>query len=113
VTVLRPPCEEIVQQFLPVFRSLVAKELIERHKFSQVEAARRLGTTQAAISQYLGSKRGFKDPTRLKSAFKVKTAASQVAKELAENKLTQFDVIASFCKLCIALRDNQDLCSVT
>jgi predicted transcriptional regulator len=110
---LRPPCEEIVQQFLPVFRSLVAKELIERHKFSQVEAARRLGTTQAAVSQYLGSKRGFKDPTKLKSTIKVKMAASQVAKDLAENRLTHLDVATSFCKLCIALRENQDRCNVT
>ncbi len=110
---MRPPCEEIVQQFLPAFRSLVAKELIERHNFSQVEVAKRLGTTQAAISQYLGSKRGFKDTTKLRSTSKVRMAASQVAKDLAENKLTDFDVIMTFCKLCIALRDNQDLCRIT
>lgn len=110
---MRPPCEEIVQQLLPAFRSLVAKELIEKHKLSQVEAAKRLGTTQAAISQYLGSKRGFRDPTKIRSTPKVKTAASQVAKELAENKLTKFDVIMSFCKLCVALRDNEDVCRIT
>jgi len=110
---LRPPCEEIVQQLLPAFRSLVAKELIERHKFSQVEAAKRLGTTQAAISQYLGSKRGFRDPSKIRSTPKVRTAASRVAKELADNKLTKFDVIMSFCKLCVALRDDEDVCQIT
>lgn len=110
---MRPPCEEIVQQLLPAFRSLVAKELIERHKFSQVEAAKRLGTTQAAISQYIGSKRGFRDPAKIRSTSKVKSAASQFAKELAENRLTKFDVIMSFCKLCVALRDNKDICRIT
>ena len=110
---MRPPCEEIVQQLLPAFRSLVAKELIERHKFSQVEAAKRLGTTQAAISQYLGSKRGFRDPAKIRSTSKVRTAASRVAKELAENKLNRFDVIMSFCKLCVALRDDEDVCRIT
>jgi len=110
---LRPPCEEIVQQLLPAFRSLVAKELIETHKFSQVEAAKRLGTTQAAISQYLGSKRGFRDSTKLRSTPRVRMAASQVAKDLAENKLTKFDVVTSFCKLCATLRDNQDVCQIT
>ncbi len=110
---LRPPCEEIVQQLLPAFRSLVAKELIERHKFSQVEAAKRLGTTQAAISQYLGSKRGFRGPDKLRSTLEVKKAASQVAKELAENKLTRLDVVTSFCKLCVALRDDKGICRVT
>ncbi len=110
---MRAPCEEIVQQFLPAFRSLVAKELIERHKFSQVEAAKRLGTSQAAISQYLGSKRGFRESPKLRSASKVKMVASQVAKDLAEDKVTKFDVIMSFCRLCISLRESKDTCRIT
>jgi predicted transcriptional regulator len=104
---LRPPCEEIVQEFLPTFRSLIAKELIEKYKFSQVEVAEKLGTTQAAISQYLSSKRGQKDSSKLRSLAKVKSVAGEVAKDMAENKLEQFDVTSSFCKLCLELRTNQ------
>jgi predicted transcriptional regulator len=50
-------CETIGKYVLPVFRAFVAKELVNNHKFTQVEAAQKLGTTQAAISQYLNSKR--------------------------------------------------------
>jgi len=53
-------CEIVVRYILPLFRSVVAKTLIEKHKFTQGEAAEKLGTTQAAISQYIYLKRGFK-----------------------------------------------------
>jgi len=92
---------------LPAFRSLIAKELIEKYNFSQVEVAEKLGTTQAAVSQYLSSKRGQKNPSKMKSMTKVKLLASEVAKDMAENKLEEFDITSSFCKLCLELRTNQ------
>ncbi len=55
-----PRCETLGKYVLPVFRSLVAKELISTYHFTQVETAKKLGTTQAAISQYINSKRAFK-----------------------------------------------------
>ena len=33
---MRPPCELVVRYVLPTFRSLVAKELIEKYDLSQV-----------------------------------------------------------------------------
>ena len=104
---MRPPCEEIVQEFLPTFRSLIAKELIDRYNFSQVEVAEKLGTTQAAVSQYLSSKRGQKNSSKVKSMTKIKTVASEVAKDKAENDLEEFDITSSFCKLCLELRTSQ------
>ena len=104
---MRPPCEEIVQEYLPTFRSLIAKELIDKYNFSQVEVAEKLGTTQAAVSQYLSSKRGQITSLKVKSMTKVKAAASEVAKDVAENKLEEFDLTSSFCKLCLELRTSQ------
>ena len=104
---MRPPCEEIVQEFLPTFRSLIAKELIDKYSFSQVEVAEKLGTTQAAVSQYLSSKRGQKNSSKIKSMSKVKAVASEVARDVAENKLVEFDMTSSFCKLCLELRTSQ------
>ena len=92
---------------MPTFRSLIAKELIEKYNFSQVEVAERLGTTQAAVSQYLSSKRGQKNSSKVKSMARVKTVANEVAKDMAENKLEKFDVTSSFCKLCLELRTSQ------
>ncbi len=51
-------CESVARNVLPLYRAYVAKELVEKYGFTQVSAAKKLGTTQPAISQYLSSKRG-------------------------------------------------------
>ena len=55
---MKIPCELIVWYVLPSIRRELARELVEKHKFTQAEVARRFGVTDAAISQYLKSKRG-------------------------------------------------------
>ena len=50
-------CEAMGQTFLPVFRSFLASQLVEKYGFSQVEVAMKLGITEAAVSQYLHDKR--------------------------------------------------------
>ena len=69
---------------LPAFRALVAKELVEKHHFSQVATAEKLGTTQAAISQYLYSKRGDKRIKQLEAIPLVQSTASEVARGIAD-----------------------------
>ena len=61
-----PQCEIIGKYVLPIFRSMLAKELVQKYKFSQTETAKKLGTTQAAVSQYLSSKRAYKGAEEVK-----------------------------------------------
>ena len=89
---LRPPCETVVKKSLPILRSLIIKDLIEKYNFSQVEVANKLGMTQAAISQYVSSKRGIKKSTKLEMSSELKKMARQIAKDIAENKQSKFDV---------------------
>ncbi len=109
---MRPPCELVVRYVLPAFRSLVAKELVEKYNFSQVSAAEKLGTTQAAISYYLYSKRGDKRIKELKSIASVQSAASETAKDMANGEVSPDDALLRFCKLCVALRDQNVLCKL-
>jgi len=109
---MRPPCELVVRYILPTFRSLVAKELIEKHRFSQVDAAKKLGTTQAAISHYLYSKRGNKKMRQLETVPQVQSTASEVAQGIANEKISAVDAILSFCNLCIALRTQDLICDL-
>jgi len=100
-----PPCETVGRYLLPVFRSLVAKELIEKYNFTQVEVAEKLGTTQAAISQYLHSKRGFKGIAHLEEILpRIQAAASETAKSMATEKMNKDEVTLNFCKLCSLLQ---------
>jgi len=109
---LRPPCELVVRYVLPAFRSLVARELIEKYDFSQVAAAEKLGTTQAAISHYLYSKRGDKRMRQLESVSLVQSTANEMAQGIAKGKVSAIDAMLTFCKLCNALRNQNIICDL-
>jgi predicted transcriptional regulator len=94
-------CESIGKFVLPLFRSLVAKELINTYHLTQVEAAKRLKTTQAAVSQYLNSKRASKGTELFDEILpRIQAEAKKIAKQLANQKTTWDEVTLDFCKLC-------------
>jgi predicted transcriptional regulator len=94
-------CESIGKFVLPVYRSLVAKELISTYQLTQVEAAKKLKTTQAAISQYLNSKRANKGMEQFSAVLpRINAEAKITAKQLANQKTTWDEVTLDFCKLC-------------
>jgi len=57
---MKTPCEEVIKEVIPTIRALIAKDLCLKYGFTQIEAAKKLGITQAAISQYISLKRGGK-----------------------------------------------------
>ena len=101
---MRQPCEYVVLYVLPAFRSLVARELIEKHGFSQVATAKKLGTTQATVSHYLHYKRGKKKIIELESMPMVQHTASELAHDIATGKSSITNIVLRFCGLCNALR---------
>jgi predicted transcriptional regulator len=101
---LRPPCEIIVRSVLPAFRSLIARSLIENFNFSQVAAAKKLGTTQASISNYLYSKRGEKMIKQLEASSTIRAIVTEIAEGISTEKISSFDAMLHFCKLCEALK---------
>ncbi|HOT02996.1 MAG TPA: helix-turn-helix domain-containing protein [Methanolinea sp.] len=51
-------CDTMVRRFLPAMRAEMVFRLIQQQGLSQSEAAKRLGITRAAVSQYISRKRG-------------------------------------------------------
>lgn len=101
-------CEAVGKYVLPVFRSLVAEELVRTYNLTQVEAAKRLGTTQAAISQYLSSKRANKSTEQFSDILpKIRAMARETAKRLANNEMNADEVALDMCKLCSILGDEE------
>ncbi len=95
-------CETIGKFVMPVFRSLVAKELVNTYHLTQVDAAKKLGTTQAAISQYLTSKRAIKGSEQFVALLpKIQAKAKDTAERLVKNEVSWKNVTADFCKLCL------------
>lgn len=109
---MRPPCEVVVRYVLPAIRSLLAKELIEKHNLSQVETARKLGTTQAAISHYRYSKRGRASARQLEEIERIQNFASEMAEAIVDENLSQDDVVLKLCRLCEALRMQDAICDI-
>ena len=100
-------CETIGKYVLPVFRSLVAKELINTYHLTQVEAAKKLKTTQAAVSQYINSKRAIKGTKQFTDILpRIQAEAKETAKLLANNETTWNEVTLDFCKLCLTISRN-------
>lgn len=97
-------CETIGKFVLPVFRALVAKELINTLHLTQVETANKLGTSQAAISQYATSKRAIKGIEQYSALLpKIQTMANETANRLAKNQVSWDEVTLSFCQVCSKL----------
>jgi predicted transcriptional regulator len=90
----------------------VAKELVEKHNFLQIEAAKKLGTTQAAISYYLYTKRGKEKISQLEAVPVIRRVANEVAQGIAGGKISASDAMLRFCKLCMALRKRDVICDM-
>ena len=104
------PCENFARFALPTFRLLVARNLIEKHDFTQTEAAKRLGITQAAISQYIHSKRGLKAMTKFEEErVMIEKVVDEIAQDIAGGEKDAEKVSNSFCKLCLVLREKGNI----
>jgi len=77
-----------------------------------VSAAKKLSTTQAAISQYLGSKRGDRMLKELESMPEIESTASKMAEGIATGKFSPIEAIVTFCKLCTVIRMEESICSL-
>jgi len=105
-----PPCESVSRYLIPLFRSLVAIELIEKYDLTQIEAAEKLGTTQAAISQYLHSKRGHKVTEQFNESLPaIQAFAGETAKLIATEKMEQGEVMLRFCEICRLLQEQRKI----
>ena len=51
-------CDAMVRRYLPAMRAEMVFRLVNNQGFSQSDAAKKLGVSRAAISQYMSKKRG-------------------------------------------------------
>ncbi len=83
---------------------MIAKKLVQKYEYSQVQAAEKLGTTQAAISQYLYSKRGGREASVISDPKEWEKQVERIADGIVNGKITADDIISQFCQICKAVR---------
>ena len=104
---LKTSCETIAKYYLPAIRSLIAKKLVEQYRLSQTQVAEKLGTTQAAVSQYLSSRRGTKTVKEIEEDPLLKKAITQVVEKIVKSE--DPDVLSmQLCGLCNLIRERKE-----
>lgn len=103
---MRPPCEIVVKKFLPQIRSLVALELKEKYHLSVNAIAELIGTSNAAISQYLHGVRGSQNYF-LNDFPEILEFVKSISKELYENREKGMELTQKLGEICYALSNNK------
>lgn len=109
--VLRLPCELVIKHLLPLLRVSIARELVQNHGVSQVEAARILGITQPAVYNYLRSNTK-PSPELNRSVEEVQAVARELVNAVCQGDLHQQEALKRFCHLCLRLRTNGPICRI-
>ena len=99
---MRCKCEVAVHDILPVARALLAKKLVDVYDLSQTDAAKRMGMSQPAISQYKKDIRGMKDVS-FKDNGKFLDVINDIAKRIAKGSVTPEQMPGEMCRLCNAI----------
>ncbi|UCE80934.1 MAG: helix-turn-helix domain-containing protein [Methanobacteriota archaeon] len=107
---MKTPCELVVGKFLPSLRASVVKELSNGHGMKQSEIARKLGITQASVSQYLSATRAGDD--KLTERFpKILIYAKEISgRIMAGESRNQWHSI--LCDACRDIREDDEFCKM-
>jgi uncharacterized protein len=97
------PQEIEVWYLIPALRRELARVFIEEYGLKQKKAAECLGITEAAISQYIKSKRG----KEIKFSDKALKEIRKSAKEVIENNA---DIMKKIYELCVSMRKSKAMC---
>ncbi len=106
---MKPPCEVIANSILPAIRSLLVKDLAERHKFNQVEIAKKLGITQPAVSQYRRKLRG-SNYAKIINRKDIVEKIRKLSDSIASGKNSHCEILEMYCKICKEIRKKEIIC---
>ena len=104
------PYEIVAKSALPALRAMVAKRLQEDFHLTQQQVAKRLGVTQASISNYARKTRGMM--VNLESDTTVAKAADRIAVELSSEHPDNREALRSMTEVLDYVRFNRLMCTL-
>jgi predicted transcriptional regulator len=75
-------------------------DLVERHKLTQTEVAKKLGITQPAVSQYLNRLRG-SNHREILEQYGLAESVRMLSDDLASGKVRYHSASQMYCELCM------------
>ena len=107
---MKTPCELVVGKILPSLRAAVVKELSGKYHMKQSDIAKKMGITQASVSQYLSSSRA--GSAKVVESFpKIKIYADDIARRIAHGE-DKFEVYSVLCTACRDIRSDEQFCKM-
>jgi predicted transcriptional regulator len=100
---MKPFCEAVVSEILPAVRAMVATKLVTDYGFSQTQAARKMGVSQPAISQYKRNLRGARTDVFEKYP-QIAELAGGIAARMASGRSDDSSPTLLFCEICRKVR---------
>ena len=104
------PYEMISRSALPALRAMVARRLQEEYRMTQQQVAKRLGVTQASISNYSRHARG--SMINLETDAVVSGAADKIALLLSSDPVSEAEAVNAMTEVCDYIRFNRLMCSL-
>jgi predicted transcriptional regulator len=102
------PYEIVAKSALPALRAMVAKRLQHDYHLTQQQVGRRLGVTQASVSNYARKTRGMM--VNLESDSTVAKAADKIAKDLSLEEPDSREALRSMTEVLDYIRFNKMMC---
>jgi len=107
---MKTPCELVVGKILPSLRAAVVKELSGKYHMKQSDIAKKMGITQASVSQYLSSARA--GSANVTESFpKIKVYADAIARRIVQGE-DRFEVYSVLCVACKDIRADDQFCKM-
>jgi predicted transcriptional regulator len=104
------PYEIVSKSALPALRAMLARRLQKEYHMTQQQVARRLGVTQASISNYARKTRGMM--INLESDSTVSKAADEIAHELSASDPDQREAQRAMTNVLDYIRFNHMMCTL-
>ena len=107
---MKTPCELVVSKIMPALRASVVKELSHKYHMKQADIARKLGITQASVSQYLSSTRAA--GSKMTDSFpRIRTYASEIARRINAGE-DRYEWSSVLCRACTDIRSSDAFCKM-
>ncbi|NHJ14823.1 MAG: hypothetical protein EAX95_14175 [Candidatus Thorarchaeota archaeon] len=103
---MRPPCELVQREFLPLVRASLAKRM-SQEGISQIDIARKMNITQAAVSKYL---RQPLEPSALSKEAEV--LSESLRRLIVEDDEGSDALVKKICSVCMISRIGSSICDL-
>ncbi len=107
---MKPPCMVVVRYVLPALRSVIMKDLMERHKMRKIEVSRKMGLTPAAITQYLQGKRGAAFAEEILQSEEIMSIAADIAEMMTRSETSTEELVEKLCTACSLIKSSGLVC---